>query len=146
MENQIITFAHDFGADLQEKKGLWELTKQIAERKVFLSKKKLNYTAKFRIDNEAKTIVFSEYLAEKSSGLSTGGGGFDADMSPGFGFKANTYKTGTGGLEGSIKEQSVLFGKDFTYDFDYQEVRKNIEAIATEAGYTFNYKILPIGL
>ena len=146
MLDQIQTFAHDFGADLQEKNGVWELTKQIAERKVFLSKKKLNYTAKFRIDDAAKKITFSEYLAEKSSGLSTGGGGFDSEMSPGFGFKASTYKTGIGGIEGSIKEQSTLFGKEFTYDFDYEEVRQNIEAIATGAEYTFEYKVLPIGL
>jgi hypothetical protein len=34
-------------------------------------------------------------------------------MSPGVGFKKGTYKTGMSGSEGSIEEQSKLFGKDY---------------------------------
>ncbi|MHB1324864.1 MAG: hypothetical protein ACYC0L_01460 [Thermoleophilia bacterium] len=38
----------------------------------------------------------------------------DGDMSPGFGFKKETYKTGAGPREGTIEEQSTLFGYSIT--------------------------------
>lgn len=146
MKDAIRNYAQQIGADVKEKKGLWELSRVVAERKAFLSRKKLTYTAKFRIDDATKKVVLSEYLAEKGSGLSSGGSGFDGDMSPGAGFKATTYKTGTSGISGSIQEQSDLFGKQYSYEFKYEAVRQTIEALAKEAGYTFEYKILPLGL
>jgi hypothetical protein len=147
MLDDIKAYTNDFGADLSEKKGVWEFSKVIAERKAFLSKKKLTYTAKFRIDEDNKTLKFTEMLAEKGSGLSSGGG-FDSDMgmSPGFGFKKEVYKSGMGGREGSIQEQSSLFGKDYSYDFDYKEVRSKFEELAKKSGYQFKYQITPIGL
>lgn len=147
MQDAVKQYAGEFGADLSDKKGVWEFSKVIAERKAFLSKKKLTYSAKFRIDDEAKTVKFTEMLVEKGSGLSSGGG-FDSDMSmsPGFGFKKEVYKSGSGGREGSIEEQSNLFGKDYSYNFDYKEVRKKIEILAKQNGYQFSYQITPIGL
>jgi hypothetical protein len=147
MDEAIKQYAKDFGAELGEKKGVWDLSKVIAERKAFLSKKKLTYTAKFRIEEESKTVKFTEMLAEKGSGLSSSSG-FDSDMemSPGFGFKKEVYKSGAGGREGSIEEQSTLFGKDYNYNFDYKEVRKKIEDLAKQNGYQFKYQITPIGL
>lgn len=142
----IESYAKKLGADLKEKKGLCELTKVIAERKAFLSKKKLTYSAKFRVDDEAKSVVFSEFLAEKGSGISGGGSDFDADMSPGFGFKKTSYSSGTGGRSGTIQEQSDLFGKDYNYEFDYKIVRKTVEHMAKTAGYSFEYKVLPVNL
>jgi len=147
MLEEIKVYAKEFGADLGEKKGVWDFSKLIAERKAFLSKKKLTYIAKFRVDEDSKTLKFTEMLAEKGSGLSSGGD-FDGgmSMSPGFGFKTESYKSGTGGREGSIGEQSSLFGKDYSYDFDYKEVRAKFEEIAKKSGYQFKYQITPIGL
>lgn len=147
MLDDIKAYANDFGADLSEKKGAWGFSKLIAERKAFLSKKKLTYTAKFRIDEDSKTLKFTEMLTEKGSGLSSSGG-FDGDMgmSPGFGFKKEVYKSGMSGREGSIQEQSNLFGKEYSYDFDYKEVRSKFEELAKKSGYQFKYQITPIGL
>jgi hypothetical protein len=147
MLEEIQSYAKEFDADLNEKKGVWSFSKLIAERKAFLSKKKLTYTAKFRIDDDTKTIKFTEMMFEKGSGLSSGSD-FDGGMgmSPGFGFKTESYKTGMGGREGSIEEQSNLFGKDYSYDFDYKEVRSSIEALAKKNGYSFKYQITPLGL
>jgi hypothetical protein len=147
MEEAVKKYASEFGADLSEKKGVWELSKVIAERKAFLSKKKLTYSAKFRVDEESRTVKFTEMLAERGSGLSSSGG-FDSDMgmSPGFGFKKEVYKSGTDGREGSIEEQSNLFGKDYSYNFDYKEVRNKLEELAQQNGYQFKYQITSIGL
>lgn len=128
----------------KEKNGVWEFSSVIAERKAFLSKKKLTYQAKVRIDSVNKTINFSEMLIEAGSGLSSGGGGFDDGMSTGFGFKAETYNTMSGAREGNIEEQSNLFGKKFEYKFDYKDVRVKIEELAKNAGFEFKYQILPV--
>lgn len=142
MQDQLNSYANQIGAELKEKKGVFELFKVVAERKAFLSKKKLTYTAKIKIDDESKTVLFSEYLKEAGSGLSSGGD-FDSNMSPGFGFSKTSYKTGPSGISGSIQEQSNLFGKQYNYDFKYQQVRENVETLAKESGYSFEYQIIP---
>ncbi len=126
-----------------EKKGVWDFSAIIAERKAFLSKKKLTYTAKLKIDEVAKTIKFSEMLMEAGSGLSSGGD-FDSGMSSGLGFKTESYNTLNGSRKGTIEEQSTLFGKDFSYQFDYKEARAKVQEISEKAGYKFEYQILPV--
>ncbi len=131
----------NYNGQWAEKKGLWNFTATIAERKAFLSKKKLTYSSKIRFNDETKTVHFSEMLTESGSGLSSGG--LD-DMSTGFGVKTESYNTFKGGREGTIEEQSKLFGKDYTYSFNYQEIRTKIAAIAEKYGYHFAYQILPL--
>ena len=142
LKDELTAYAKSIPAELKEKKGVYTLEFTVAERKVLLSKKKLTYSAKFRIDEDKKELRFTEMLKEASSGLSSG----DSDMSSGFGFKKESYKSGAGGREGSIEEQSTLFGKQYTYAFDYAKVRKHAEEAAGKAGYAFKYQITPIGL
>ena len=142
--DDIKNYALSIGAEIKEKKGIQELSLTIAERKGFLTKKRLIYAAKFRIDEGAKEIRFSEMLKESGSGISTGGG-MDDGGSPGFGFKKEVYKSG-GGREGTIEEQSRLFGKDYSYQFDFQVIRKKIEELAQSSGYECRYQIIPLGL
>lgn len=135
-----------YNGEWKEKKGINEFKTVIAERKAFLSKKKLTYSAKMRINDATKTVTFTEMLIEAGSGLSSGGD-FDGGMSTGFGFKTESYNTLSGqGREGNIEEQSNLFGKKFEYKFDYQEIRSKVEALAKENGYDFKYQITSIGL
>ncbi len=108
----------------------------VAERKAFLSKRKLEYKCRVRVDESARTVRFWEMLVEKGSGLSSGSGGPD-DMSPGFGFKKETYSTRGKEREGTIEEASRLFGKDYTYAWDYGVVRRQLKAAAEEQGYRF---------
>jgi hypothetical protein len=110
----------------------------IAERKAFLSKKKLTYKAKIELDDENKKIRFSEMLKESGLGLSSG----DSDSSAGFGFKTETYNTMGGARKGNIEEQSTLFGKKYSYSFDYAAIRNKVEQAAKELGYTFEYHLL----
>jgi hypothetical protein len=129
--------------ELQEKNGIYSFEATIAERKTFLSRKKLTYKGKFRIDEEKKTVKFTEMLKESGFGLSSG---TDDGISPGFGFKTESYNTFSGAREGTIEEQSNLFGKKYDYTFDYGKIRKQIEEKAKEAGYQFSYQITSIGL
>ena len=141
--DQIKEYANSLPAELKGKGGIWELKQVVAQRKVFLSTQKLEYQAKFRIDDSNKSVKFAEMLKETSSGLSTGG---DMDTSPGFGFKAGVVKTGLGGREGTIVEQSTLFGKKYEYTFDFKQVRSKIEELANSAGYEFKYQLTSMGL
>ena len=146
LTDTISAYSNTLGGKLSEKKGVYTLEILIAERKAFLSKKKLRYIAKFRIVDENKELKFTEMLAESGSGLSSGGGDFDSGMSAGFGFKKETYNTMNGGREGSIEEQSKLFGKEYSYNFDYKMIRSKFEDLAKNEGYNFKYQITPIGL
>lgn len=145
MIEQIQKALESYGGTWKNKKGIFEFSTTIAERKAFLSTKKLTYQARLNINNEQKQIKFSEMLIEAGSGLSSGGG-FNGDMgmSPGFGFKTETYNTMGSDRKGSIEEQSNLFGKKFNYKFDYSEIRSKVEQTAVADGYSFEYKILPV--
>jgi hypothetical protein len=126
-----------------EKKGVWDYSATLAERKAFLSKKKLTYSAKMRIDETAKVVNFSEMLVESGSGFS-GGGDLDNGMTTGFGIKTESYNTFGGTRKGTIAEQSTLFGKDYSYQFDYKEAGLKVKDIVEKAGYKFDYQTLPV--
>lgn len=140
LNDEIKIFTDSIPADFREKRGVYEIAFVVAERKAFLARKKLEYKAKFRIDDNKKLLKFTELLKESGSGLSTG------DSSAGFGFKAETYRTRGKQREGTIEEQSNLFGKKYEYRFDFKTVRSHIEKLADEAGYKFQYQITAAGL
>jgi hypothetical protein len=122
-----------------KKDGSLEGEAVLAERKAFLSKKKLTYKCKARVDEATRTVRFWEMLVEKGSGVSSG---MD-DMSPGVGFKAGTYKTGGKERSGSIEEVSSLFGKDYSYQWDYAAVRTALQQVAAAAGYGWETVLNP---
>jgi len=144
---EIKKIASEIPAEIKEDDGIYVLEFLVAQRKAFLSSKKLTYRAKFRIDEEKKEVRFTEMLKESGFGLSSSGGDFDGGMSSGFGFKKSTYSVGIGGeREETIEEQSNLFGKKYDYKFNFGELRKKIEDKSKEAGYQFTYKITGWGL
>ena len=140
--NEINRIAAEISADLKESKGAYTLECVVAERKGFLSRKKLVYRARFKIDEEKKELRFTEMLKESGWGLSSG----DADQSPGFGFKKETYKQGLGPKEGTIEEQSRMFGEKYQYKFELGKIRKAIEEQAKILGYKFSYHITELSL
>lgn len=132
-----------YPAEFSEKKGAVTVEYVVAERKSFLSKKKLVYIAKYRIDEVKQEVRFTEMLKESGFGLT---GSDDFGSSPGFGFKKETYNTLSGAREGVIEEQSNLFGKTYNYRFDFKAIREAVEKKALEAGFAFKYQITSIGL
>lgn len=132
----IQAYAQNIPADFKEKNGSCDLSFTVAERKTFLSKQKLTYQARFRIDEGEKLVKFTEMLKESSSGINAG-----------MGFQTESYRTGKGGQQESvIEKQSVLFGKKYTYNFDFKTIRGKIESLAKEAGYSFQYQITAMGI
>jgi hypothetical protein len=136
--DEIEKFVERIPATLKEKRGVHSVEFTVAERRVFLSKKRLTYSAKFRVDEDKKELRFTEMLKESGSGASAGDSGF--------GFKKESYKTGAGPRQGSIEEQSKLFGAQYAYTFDFSKVRTFVESEAVKAGYAFRYQITPLGL
>jgi len=107
----------------------------IAERKAFLSKQKLEYQAKYKIDDANKVVEFTEMLKEVKSGFSVG------DDISGAGFKSEKYSIGDKKREGTISEQSNIFGKKYQYEFDFKTIRTKIEEIVKKSGYQFKYNM-----
>ncbi|MDY6867740.1 MAG: hypothetical protein SVT56_07525, partial [Chloroflexota bacterium] len=70
--DQIKEYAKSISAEFKEKKGVGEINLVVAERKAFLSKEKLSYQAKFRLDEAAKILKFTEMLKERSAGMEAG--------------------------------------------------------------------------
>jgi hypothetical protein len=135
--DEIKVFVGSIPAEIKEKKGLCEFNFVVAERKAFLSKEKLTYTAKFRVDDGSKLVKFTEMLKESSSGMSNSGSSFST----------TSFKTGKDGRsESVIEQQSTLFGKKYDYQFDFKTVREKIEALAQAAGYDFQYQVTAKGL
>ena len=126
----------NYGGKWNEKEGILDFSATIAERKSFLSKMKLIYTAKMRIDDGVKVVKFSEMFTEVGSGPSPGSG-FGDGMSTGFGFKIVSYNTLDGARQGTIKEQSNLLEEEYSYYFDYNDVRLRVKDIVEKAGYKF---------
>jgi hypothetical protein len=122
-----------------QKDGSLKLEKVVAERKSFLSKKKITYTCRLRVDDAERQVRFFEMLKESGFGVSTGGGD---DMSPGFGFKKEVYGSSGKGRSGTVEEQSRLFGKDYSYTFDFGGFREAVRQAAEHAGYAFELKLL----
>jgi hypothetical protein len=114
----------------------------VAEQKSFLSKKTVEYVAKFAVDDAARTVRFFEMLKESGSGMSSG----DGDFGGGWGVSKETYKTGPNGREGAIEQQGALLGKKFAFAFDYGRIRADVRAIAERSGYQFANQLTPKGL
>ena len=135
LKDRLIEISKELPSSFEEQKDeTLKIEFKIAERKVFLSKKTLTYKARVKIDDKNKIVKFFETLKEKGLGVSTG----DSDLSPGIGFKIETYKLKGKEREGNIQELSRLFGKDYKYSFDYSTIRKKVEEEAKNAGYDFS--------
>jgi predicted RNA-binding protein YlqC (UPF0109 family) len=134
---------NDVGAKVGGKGQNGDATLVIAEVKSFLSKKKVEYSLKFKVQDEDRVVRFFEMLKESGSGMSGGDAG---DVGGGWGFSKETYKTGAAGREGGIEAQGNMLGKKFAFTFDYAAIRTAVQAIAERNGYRFEYQITPKGL
>lgn len=82
----------------------------------------------------------------KESGAGMSSGGIDNDISPGFGFKKESYNTMSGSRTGNIEEQSRLFDKKYQYNFEFGAIRKEFESKSRQNGYRFTYKVFWLNL
>lgn len=130
------------GANAGGKNDKGDVKLTIAEQKSFLTKKKVEYAAKFAVDDSARTVRFFEMLKESGSGMTSS----DTDFGGGWGVSKETYKSGMGGREGTIEQQGSLLGKKFAFTFDYGRIRNDVRSIAERNGYEFSYQITPKGL
>lgn len=121
----------------QQKDGSLTLEYVVAERKWFLSRKKVTYRCRVRIDDDAKSVRMSEVLKESGFGLSSG----PDDIGPGFGVRKESYKIGGAEREGYIDEQASLLGRQYKCQFDFSTVRNAVKQAAAGAGYAFSMTI-----
>ncbi|GAB4114729.1 MAG: hypothetical protein Kow00103_08870 [Candidatus Caldatribacteriota bacterium] len=134
LKDDLMEVSKSFPVQFQEQKdGSLVLQFVIAERKVFLSKKKLTYKCKLRVNEEKKEVTFYETLNESSIGLSS---------DTGFSIKKETYGIKGKEREGGIEEISKLFGKSYNYTFDYKKIREAVKKEAEKKNYSFSIKLI----
>ena len=134
LKEELVDASRRFPAPLAEQKDGSLLAEfVVAERKSFLSRKKLTYKCHIRVVDGETAVRFYEILKESGFGLSGSGG-----MEAGFSFKKETYSTGGKERDGSVEELSRLFGKDYSYSFDFGAIRHAFQQAADEAGYSFS--------
>jgi hypothetical protein len=131
------------GAKVGGKDSSGEVKMIIAQQKSFLSKKTVEYSAKFKVQEDERVVRFFEMLKESGSGMS---GGDATDVGGGWGFSKEAYKTGSDGRKGTIEAQGSLLGNKYTFTFDYASIRKDVQGIAERSGYRFEYQITPKGV
>lgn len=121
---------------IEKRNNIFLLSFVVAQRKAFLRTDRLTYQCRLKVDDNKKEIIFFEILKESGAGVSTGGAD---EFGSGFGFKVEKAKIGTNGRQGTIKEQSNLFGKKYNYEFNFEKIRQDVENLAKKYGFNFNY-------
>ena len=136
-------FSQRVGAKVGGKGQSGEAKLVIAEQKSLLSKKTVEYSAKFKVLDDDRVVRFFEMLKESGAGMS---GGDASDVGGGWSFSKEIYKTGGRGREGSIEQRGSLLGNKYAFTFDYASIRMAVQAIAERNGYRFDYQLTPKGL
>jgi hypothetical protein len=109
----------------------------LAERKAFLSRKKLMYQARIRIDETARKAILSERLKETGLGLAG-----DLESTPGIGFKKETYRVGLDGVRsGTIEEQYRLIGTRYVIPFEFGDWREKIRQALESHGFELELRV-----
>ena len=122
----------DLGDDLlaqgfrREGDGTLSYEAVVAERKTLLSRQRLTYRARLRVDDEARTVRFYELLKESSRGLVGG-----------LTLTAEATKLSGKERTGIVEQRSRYLGKPYDFHLDYAAVRQAVESAARARGYAF---------
>ena len=93
LKDQLIELSKSLPAAFQpQKDGTLAMEYVVAERKWLLSKKKVTYRCRVRVDDAGRAVRMFEMLKESGFGLSSG----SDDIGPGFGFKKGFFREFSG--------------------------------------------------
>lgn len=136
----VVTELHRFADAWQltfcETRGVVQLERVVAERKVMLGTARLTYRAAVTVDDTRREVAFTELLVERGTGLSSGGDD-EGGMGNGFGFQTTSYNTRKDTVADRIEDQARNYARHYRIDFPYARVREVVAQIATGAGYRF---------
>lgn len=124
-------------SDFRRVGGLYEVSSVIAQKKGFFSSGKLTFSAKFRVNEAAREVIYNESLIEKIMGL-------EAKYGRGFSrFGMRKLKTGAepGGMESIFSDGSDLLKKRDGYTFKFRQIRQAVKKAVEEEGYTFRHHL-----
>lgn len=138
MEKKIQDYFKKLNLEPQNKEGVFYVSFTLAKRDLPISKRSVDYKAKYKIDEEKKIVYFNEMLKEINSGF------LGSDDSP-FGVtkKSEVYQVSSSGRAGKIKETSKIANEEYAYTFDFGKIRRELKEIVESNNYKFKYKIFP---
>ncbi|MGI6782794.1 MAG: hypothetical protein ACOX5A_01095 [Aminivibrio sp.] len=102
--------------------GLYEVTSVLAKKESFFSTGKLNFSAKFRVNETDKEVIYNEALIERIMGLEAG-----------FGRGFSRFGPGPQRTEAAKKPEG--------YTFRFRQIRDAVKKAAEEEGYTFRHHL-----
>ena len=109
-----------------------EIANELATANWAVGKKKIEYSARLRVDTAAKTVVFWEMIKEEGLGLGAL-----------FSFKTETYRSDGKTRTGTVSETAYgLGGKGIDYNWDYAQVRSLVENAVRSRGWEFKTVLL----
>ena len=117
--------------------GSVRLERVIAERKAMLGSARLTYRATITVDDAHRQVAFTELLAERGTGLSSGDD--EGGMGNGFGFQTTSYNTRKDTIADRIEDQARQYARRYRLDFPYARIREVVAQIAAATGYAFRY-------
>jgi len=134
--SELHRFADAWHLTWSQKRDTVHLERVIAERKVMLGTAKLTYRATVTLDEARREVAFSELLADRGTGVSSGGD--DGEGSGfGFGLQTTSYNTRRDTIANNIEDQARQYSRQYVLDFPYARVREVVGQIAAAAGYRF---------
>ena len=105
-------FADAWHLTWSQKHDTVRLERIVAERKVMLGTAKLTYRATVTIDEARREVAFSELLAERGTGISSGGD--DGEGSGfGFGIQTTSYNTHRDTIANNIEDQARQYSRQY---------------------------------
>jgi len=140
LTEDINKLAANLSLNIREAQGIHHINVIVADCKSYNSRQKLEYRARFRINETEKAVKFTEALQESEVGFSSG-----SPLSRA-GFKADTFDIRNISVKVSIEDQTTLFEKRYTYSYDFSSIRDQIEVLTDKAGYRFKYQITTVGI
>lgn len=139
LSEELMKLGSDLPAPFQtQKDGSLTLEYVVAERKGFLSSKKVTYRCRVRADDSGRSVKMFEMLKESGFGIS---GGSD-ELGPGVSFRKEVTQLKGLEQEGYIDEHARLLGAQYKCQFDFAKVRNVVKQVAANAGYAFSMVLL----
>jgi hypothetical protein len=131
---------HGRGATFTDRDGVLAVEVPIAERRSLLSRRRLTYSARFRVDEQRRVVRFTEMLKEAGWGLPGSG----ALGGPGLGVEVRTWKSGRAPREERIDAQARDLAGRFELSFDLGANRAAVRKALGDVGYALEYHVLSV--
>lgn len=132
LREALLSWLRAQGGEVREEGDNLVFTKALAERRIFLARRRTTLHLYLKIHEEKKELLARLSLAEKGSGLS---------LESGVGKRLEVFKVGRQ-RTGKVAEDLRFLFERYRLSFDYTAFQREIENLAQAHNYTLRWEIL----